>query len=80
MQIRMHVQVIFPEVALDQQLVLLRVAAAHDQEVVAGHKPAELLEPERLAQRHRGHHRLHLRRRSASRAADPMPMAGLRSR
>ena len=37
------------EVALDNQLILLRVSAADDQVVFAGHKPVELLKPQGLA-------------------------------
>ncbi len=38
-----------PEVALDNQLILLRVSATDDQVVFAGHKPVELLKPQGLA-------------------------------
>ena len=49
----MHQQA--PEVALDEELVLLGVAAGDDQVVLAAHEPVEALEPVRLA--HLLHHR-----------------------
>lgn len=51
-QVRVHVRVALVEVALDQQLVLLRVAAANDEVVLAADEPVEALKPEGLA--HRG--------------------------
>ena len=48
-QISMHVYISFGEVALDEQLVLLRISAAQHQHVFAGDEPVEALEPIGLA-------------------------------
>lgn len=80
-EVGVHVEVVLAQVALDEQLVLLRVAAADHQVVLARHKPVELLEPGRLAQLLHRRHRLHLRARAAadfqyhssSRRNEPIP-------
>ena len=65
-EVCMHVEVILAQVALHQQLVLLRVSPAHDQVVLAAYKPVELLKPCRLAQLLHGHHCFHLHAFNAS--------------
>lgn len=67
-EVCMHIQVVLPQVALHQQLILLRVAAAHDQVVLARHKPVELLKPGRLAQLLHRRHCFHLHNSMASRS------------
>ena len=59
-QVSVHVQVPPAQVALDQELVLLRVSASHHQQVLGGHEPVEALKPEGLSGRHRDHHLLGL--------------------
>jgi hypothetical protein len=54
------VQEPLPEVALDQELVLLRIAAAQHEVVLRRYEPVELLEPGRLAHVLGSSRRLHL--------------------
>mmetsp|Transcript_14942 Transcript_14942/g.62170 ORF Transcript_14942/g.62170 Transcript_14942/m.62170 type:complete len:455 (+) Transcript_14942:1787-3151(+) len=60
MEVRVHVQVCALEVALHNQLVLLRIAARDDQIVLAADKPVELLEPVHLSRLLDGRHGLDL--------------------
>lgn len=65
MQLRMYIQVLLAQVPLHQQLVLLRVAAADYEVILACHKPVELFKPGRLAQLLHSRHGLYLRMHTA---------------